>query len=140
MRRGRPPANSSPQRHPFTSKRNTMLDKELQKEILDSIGKSGHSEETELKVNTNINHVLNFSSGAARIQTTVVRKAKLILSQPQALQALSNLQIRCALCKRVISYPCWYHSIRYAVNHFHYFICFDKDSPNKPSTKCYRRE
>ena len=117
-----------------------MLDNDLQQLILDSIAKSGHSEPVELKVNTNINDVLSFSSGAARLQSTLLRKAKLILSKPNELNELSSFQIRCALCKRVISYPCWYYSIHYAVNHFHYFVCFDSSSPSKPSVKCYRRD
>ncbi len=117
-----------------------MIDKNTQDEILESIAKYGKTEEKEIKINTNLNHILSFSSGAARLQTSCIRRARLILSQVEAMRDLSNLQIRCALCHKVISYPAWYYTIRYAVNHFHYFICFDKDSPSKPSVKCYRRD
>ena len=117
-----------------------MIDKELEKSILESISSSGHSELPELKLNTNIHDILSFSSGSARIQSTVLRKAKLIISRPSGLDILSHLQIRCVLCKRVISYPCWYYNIKYAVNHFHYFICFDSESVSKPSTRCYRKD
>jgi hypothetical protein len=113
-----------------------MIDKD---DILDSISRFGKTEEEAIKLNTNINHVLSFSSGAARIQTTCIRKAKLVLSQPLELAILNPFQVRCVLCKKVISYPCWYYDIKYTVNHFHYFLCFDADSPSKPSTKCYRR-
>jgi hypothetical protein len=110
----------------------------LRDEILESIVKYGKAEE--IKLNINVDSILDKSSGSPRIQQTIRRKSVLILSQPLALSALSNLQIRCALCKRVISYPCWYYSVKYAVNHFHYFICFDSVSPSKPSLRCYRRE
>jgi len=116
-----------------------MLTPEQQKEILDSIASSGRVEEKEIKINSNINHVLSFSSGAARIQSTFVRKAQLILSQPAILQSLSNFQIRCALCHRVISYPAWYYNIKYSVNQFHYFVCFDNLNPTKPTARCYRK-
>jgi hypothetical protein len=115
------------------------LDKDLQQEILSSIALAGKTEEPEIKLNPNLSQVLDTASGSPRIQSTFGRRAKLILSQPQTLRNLSSLQIRCALCKRVISYPAWYYEVRYAVNHFHYFVCFDKDSPNKPTAKCYRR-
>jgi len=113
-----------------------MIDKDS---ILAAIASGGKVNNEEIKLNVNINHVLSFSSGAARIQTSCIRHAKLILSQPDELKALSSLQIRCMLCKRVISYPAWYYKMSFAVNQFHYFICFDSDSPNKPTAKCYRR-
>lgn len=117
-----------------------MIDKELQSEILESITKFGKSEEKTIMINTNISDILNFSSGSPRLQSTAARKARLILSKPQSLQVLNNFQIRCILCHKVISYPCWYYNIRYAINHFHYFVCFDSDSSTKPSTRCYRRD
>lgn len=116
------------------------MDNELQKQILESINKSGKSETPELKINTNIDHVLSFSSGSARLQTTLLRKVVLILSKPLGLRELSSQQIRCCLCHRVISYPAWYYEVKYAVNNFHYFVCFDFDSPTKPNTKCYKKE
>jgi len=88
----------------------------------------------------NLNHIAGISSGSLKIYPSISNKFKLILSQPQSLSVLSPFEIRCVFCKRVISYPCWYYSIKYAVNHFHYFVCFDSESPNKPSTRCYRRD
>lgn len=79
--------------------------------------------------------VLSSSSGLARIN----RPFKLILSTPLALKALSPFEIRCCLCRKVISYPCWYHNVRYAINNFHFFVCFDASSGGKPTTKCLRR-
>ena len=117
-----------------------MIDETIKAEILKNISISGSvDEKVKLIINGNINHVLNFGSGAVRLQTNVVRKFSLILSQPAILSTFNPFEIRCALCKRVISYPAWYYEVKYAVNHFHYFICFDKDSPSKPSTSCYRR-
>lgn len=113
-----------------------MIDSETKKEILDLISSRGSTDDKAIQINTNINDILNFSSGSARIQSTVRRKAKLILSQPSRLAILNPFQIRCALCHKVISYPCWYYDVRYAVNHFHYFICFDSNSIDKPSTRC----
>jgi hypothetical protein len=117
------------------------VNNELAQEILRNIALAGDTT-TKVKANIggNINHILNLSSGSPRIQTNVVSRFKLILSQPSELSILNPFEIRCCLCRRVIHYPCWYYSIKYAVNHFHYFVCFDKDSPSKPSTKCYRRD
>ncbi len=117
------------------------MNKDLAREILNSIEAAGN---TDTKINHivdgNLTHILNLSSGAARIQTNVVNRFKLILSQPITLSFMNPFEIRCVLCKKVISYPCWYYSIKYAVNHFHYFVCFDTASPSKPSTRCYRRD
>ena len=87
----------------------------------------------------NIRHVLSLSSGAPRLQTNVVKKFALILSQPSSISILNPFEIRCCLCNSVIHYPAWYYCIKYAVNHFHYFICWDDKHPNEPSTACYRR-
>lgn len=89
--------------------------------------------------NGNMNQVLNFSSGTLSIQSAVARKFGLILSTPEELRAMSPFEIRCCLCRKVISYPSWYYSIKYNVNHFHYFICFDKNCTSKPTTRCYRK-
>ena len=117
------------------------MDKDLQTEILNSIVSAGDST-TKINhiVGGHINHILNLSSGSARLQTNVIKRFNFIISQPAILSLLSSLQIRCCLCKKVISYPAWYYSVRYAVNHFHYFVCFDSTSPHKPSTKCYKKE
>jgi hypothetical protein len=115
------------------------MNTDTKQQILDSISKTGSVESNNI-INGNIDHIISRSSGLPRIQTNALRHFSLILSQPQPLRMLSALAIRCALCKRVISYPCWYYSIKYTVNFFHYFICFDKDSANKPSTSCYRKD
>ncbi|SRR5260370_41526065 len=119
------------------------MNEELANEILRNIALSGTTE-TKIKPiiahsNSGLNHILNLSSGSPRIQTNVVNRFQLILSQPQAISILNPFEIRCCLCRKVISYPAWYYSIKYAINHFHYFVCFDSASPNKPSTRCYRR-
>ena len=116
------------------------MNEELAQEILKNISQSG-SVEAKVKpiIGGNLNHVLSLSSGSPRLQTNVIKRFNLILSQPRLLEWLNPFEIRCAFCRRVISYPCWYYNIKYVVNHFHYFICFDKDSSDKPSVKCYKR-
>ena len=118
------------------------MDKDLAEQMLRNIALSGDSSGARIKpiIGGNLNHILNLSSGSARLQTNVINRFKLILNQPQSISILNPFEIRCALCKRVISYPTWYYSIKYAVNHFHYFICFDSESKDKPSTRCYRRD
>jgi hypothetical protein len=116
-------------------------------EILRNIELSGTAE-TRIKPiivtskDNGLNSVLDLGSGSARLQRNVIKKFKLILSQPRGLPTgiFNSFEIRCCLCRKVISYPAWYHSIEYAVNHFHYFVCFDSSSSDKPSCKCYRRE
>src|SRR6266545_9906 len=115
-----------------------MIDKDLQDEILNLISSSG-AVDSNTHINGHLDHVVSMSSGSPRIQTNVLNKFSVILSQPSALKTISPLGLRCALCKRVISYPAWYYSVKYAVNQFHYFICFVSSSPNKPSTECYRK-
>src|SRR5438105_1951772 len=125
-----------------------MITDEQAKKMLDSISLSGAADESNAASRPVIVgeasrdilvHILNVSSGLPRIRTDVASKFALILNQPVGLAALSNLQIRCCLCRKVITYPAWYHHIKYAVNHFHFFICFDSNSPAKPSTRCYKR-
>lgn len=122
--------------------REIMLTDEMRKQILDSISYGG---EASNKVNliigssANLEQIAGFGSGSIKIYPTIIRKFKLVLSQPSALINHNPFEIRCTLCHKVISYPSWYYSVKYAVNHFHFFVCFDSDSPNKPSTKCYRR-
>jgi len=116
------------------------MNRALADEILTNIALGGTAEKTVKPiVGGNLSHVLSLSSGAARLQTNVVKRFQLILSQPSSIAILNPFEIRCCLCRRVISYPCWYYSVRYAVNHFHYFICWDDKSPDKPNCKCYRR-
>jgi len=116
------------------------LDTTLANEILRNIALSGSADKNiNVIIGGNINHILNLSSGAARLHTNVIPRFTLILSQPTNLSTLNPFEIRCALCKRVIHYPCWYYEVKYVVNHFHYFVCFDSSSPNKVNCKCYRK-
>lgn len=123
------------------------MDKELAEQMLKSIALTGSAEVSRAVIKPiiannnggNIKHILNLSSGSPRLHSNVINRFKLILSQPEILEALSRFEVRCCLCNRVVSYPCWYYSVKYAVNQFHYFVCFDLSSPDKPSTKCYRR-
>jgi hypothetical protein len=124
-----------------------MFNEASRKQILDLIALSGAASEEFIKSKhiilgsrSNLNHIAGVGSGSLKIYPSISRKFSLILSQPLVLQSLNPFEIRCVLCKRVISYPAWYYSIRYAVNHFHYFVCFDSSNPDKPSTKCYRRD
>lgn len=112
----------------------------LATEILKNIELTGDTTtQIKLILNGNLNHVLNLSSGTPRIQTNVIKKFNLILSQPLGLSVLNPFEVRCCLCHRVISYPCWYYEVKYAVNHFHYFVCFSASRADKVSVNCYRR-
>ena len=109
-------------------------------DILKNIALGGTAEKTVNPIiGGNLSHILSLSSGSPRLQTNVIKKFALILSQPSAIDILNPFEIRCCLCKSVVRYPVWYYSIKYAINHFHYFVCFDSTSPSRPSTKCYRR-
>lgn len=120
-----------------------MIDKN---EVLRSIELGGASSEENKTVNVvlgsrnNLNHIAGRSSGTLKIYPSISRKFSLILSIPSALKTLTPFEIRCVMCKNVISYPCWYYSVRYNINHFHYFVCFDSGSPSLVNTKCYRRD
>lgn len=121
------------------------LSDETIKEMLRNIELGGASsvenQETHvvLGARNNLSIILNLSSGLPKIRNEAAKRFTLLLSQPEILKPLNPFEIRCCLCRRVISYPCWYWSKRYAVNHFHYFICFDAASPLVPTTKCYKR-
>lgn len=115
---------------------------ELEKqEILDKIASQGSINEVEDHniINGNMIHILNKASGSPRLQTNVVSRFKLLLSQPEILKDYSSLAIRCALCKRVISYPCWYYRKDYNVNKFHWFVCFSPADSSKATTHCFRK-
>lgn len=121
-----------------------MLDDELAKDILDSIEQVGESsiESARSKnlINSNKSHVVSITSGSPRIQSNVLNRFKLILAIPPFLTKLYNpSEIKCAVCNNRISFPCWYYSVHYVVNAIHYFICFDRFSPDKPSTRCHRK-
>lgn len=122
------------------------LDKDLADSILKSISLSGVADMANARVKQivsvngeNLNHVLSLSSGSPRIQSNVIKRFKLLLSQPLRLEAMNPFEIRCCLCKKVVSYPVWYYEVKYAINHFHYFVCFSPLSKDKPSADCYRK-
>lgn len=83
--------------------------------------------------------ILDYSNGLPKVRFNVAKDAKLILSAPLNLKALSPFAIRCCLCNKVINYPAWYYKVSYSVNVIHYFICFDGSENSKPTAKCYRR-
>lgn len=122
------------------------MNNELAEEILRNIAISGTAE-TKIKIiiatrnnNGNLNHILNLSSGSPRLQTNVIKRFNLVTSQPQSVSILNPFEIRCCLCNKVISYPAWHYVNQYAVNHFHYFICYDAlNKDGKPNVKCYKR-
>src|SRR5665213_858043 len=118
-----------------------MIDEQMKTELLSSINKSIIEQSRRniiIASAANMNQITSISSGSLKINPAAVKRFRLILEQPLS-QAFSPFEIRCCLCHRVISYPCWHYEVKYAVNHFHYFICFDKNSTDKPSTKCYRK-
>jgi hypothetical protein len=113
------------------------------KEILKSIAHSGNTSSGKSIIigsNVHLNNITDSSNGAVRLSRSVIKKFSLILSQPVSLSGFDKQEIRCALCERIIRYPCWYYEVKYAVNHFHYFICFSATRSDKPTTQCYRRE
>lgn len=121
------------------------LKDELVSEILASVSLTGAAEKANAELNLiignrdNIGHIMQLATGLPKIKPSLVQKFTLILSQPKPLIGLSPFSIRCAFCSNIITYPAWYFNIRYTVNSFHYFICFDPSSNTKPTTRCYRR-
>lgn len=93
-----------------------------------------------LESRNNLQNILQTHSGKPKIRTDAIRKFQLILDTPSAIRLLDRNSLRCCFCKRIITFPVWYYSLKYAVNHFHYFICFDATSPDKPTAKCYKRD
>ena len=121
------------------------LDDKAKEDILKSISISGVASDENKTVQivlasrNNLNTILDSSSGLARIRTNAANKFKLLISQPLVLTGFNPFELRCVLCKKVITYPAWYLCLRYAVNEFHYFVCFDSNSPDKVTAHCYRR-
>lgn len=118
---------------------------DLKAEILRSIQTEGVSSEDNkvfsvvIASRSNTANIINPASGTPRIRPNVLKKFELILARPAVLSALSPLAIRCCLCHKVIAYPAWYMRIQYAVNHFHYFVCFNPAVPENVTAKCYKR-
>ena len=111
------------------------ITKDWRKETLDSILYTGTAEAPVKLALASQEQILDLSSSTPRIRRTIAGKFILIIEKPIELS-----EVRCSLCgKRIFQYPCWYHIIKYKVNHLACVICFDKDSADKPSTKCFRR-
>jgi hypothetical protein len=112
-------------------------------EILRSIETEGASLEENKTVHlvlgsrSNLNHIAGVGSGTMKIYPSIAKKFSLILSTPESLKILHPFEIRCVMCKKVISYPAWYYNIKYSVNHFHYFVCMNDKTVN---ANCYRRD
>ena len=87
----------------------------------------------------NLGQILNLSSGLPKIRKDKVDKFNFILSQPLGIRSIPRHDIRCCLCQEIIYFPCWYYRIDYAVNQFHYFVCFDSASSQLVNASCYRR-
>lgn len=121
------------------------LDDKTRQEILTSIATEGFSADENKAIRVIIagkqhaDKILTLSSGLPRIKGNLLHSFKLILSQPSALQAINPFEIRCTLCRNVISYPAWHFTQIFNVNHFHYFVCFDGSNPLKPTARCYKR-
>lgn len=121
------------------------LDKDTLDQILKDITNTGYSLEENRSVNlvlasrSNLTTILDSSSGLPKVKASIAKQFKLVLSIPLALQAFNPFEIRCCLCHKVIMYPAWYYMVRFAVNEFHYFICFDRHSANKVTARCYKR-
>jgi hypothetical protein len=119
--------------------------KDEMKEILNSISLRGVADELQALVNPLIASrsqgmaLLDLGSGIPKPKKRLIHQFHLILSKPPVIEAISNLSIRCCFCSAVISYPCWYYQVKYAINHFHYFVCFDGDKPNEVTARCFRR-
>jgi hypothetical protein len=118
------------------SKRDIPID--WKKEVLDSILLTGTATaDARVIVSVDASQILDFSAGRPRIRRSLLKHFKLILSPP-----ISD-KIQCCLCHSQINdtnYPIWYYSVRFVKNQFHYFVCFDSQSPSKPSCRCYRRD
>lgn len=121
------------------------MDDSTKKEILKSIALTGAASRENARtvpviadLETANNSILDRAGGLAKIKPYLIKsgKFKLVLSQPSQLQAMSNFEIRCCLCRKVIAYPAWHHDLKLAVNHLHYFVCFDATSAGKPTARC----
>ena len=122
-----------------------MISDELAKEMLRNIALTGAVNEENSIIKPviagigNLDVIVNRSAGLPRIRDDKVKQFGLIIQQPVLLAILNSFEIRCCLCRRVISYPAWYYEIQYAVSHIHFFICFDSNSSTKPTTRCMRK-
>lgn len=122
------------------------LDDDTIKEMLKSISLSGSADANAavfkpvVASKAQAPNILNLTSGLPRISWNYLAKFEPIIGKPTILSPLNSFEIRCCLCNKIISYPCWYYQIRYAVNWFHYFVCFNAMSPRRVTAVCYRRD
>ncbi len=125
------------------------LQDRIRRDILPSIELTGSTETIINPIiaskNNGINNILDYGSGSVRLQRSIINKFKLVLIKPPGLSIFEPHDIRCYLCNRVIAFnqrPVWHYSIRYAVNHFHYFVCSNEQSlkEQKVNASCYRRD
>lgn len=123
----------------------SMINDDTKSELLRNIELVGSSDSDNASTSivianrSHLNLVTTKSSGTIKIIPRLVNQFQLTISCPQALRAMSPLDIRCCLCRKVITYPCWYYKVSYAVNAFHFFVCFDRNSSTKVNSKCFRR-
>ena len=105
------------------------MDEILANSLLRDIELSGSVGERKIEIL--INHLpenlLDKSGGKSRIRPSLVQSFTLLLSQTE-LASLSNLEIRCFNCGRILSYPAWHFVRRLRRKHFHYFLCFGGSS------------
>ena len=90
--------------------------------------------------NDSISKIMDFNTSIPRVKRGLVGKFNLQISKPT--EILDKQVVHCCLCGKVLNFDrelVWYHLIRYAVNCFATFICYDPASPSKPTTRCYRR-
>ena len=125
----------------FTESSKSSVASNWRTDILNSILLSGNAE-SDIKIETaKRSQIMDFNASKPRLKRSLVDKFTLILSKPDFV--LSEQAIKCCLCGRTINFnnaPVWYYLIKYNVNCFAAFICFDSASPSKPSVKCYRRD
>lgn len=85
-------------------------------------------------------NLMKRSSGLPKLSPYYAKNFELLMGRPKILAVMHPTEIRCACCNKVIRYPAWYWVQRFNKNHFHYFICYDPNSPEKPTSICYRPE
>lgn len=101
------------------------MDETLANSLLRDIELSGSVGESKIEVliNHEPQNVIDRSGGKSRIRPSLVSSFQILLSQTE-LASLSNLEIRCFNCGRILSYPAWHFVRRLRKKHFHYFLCF----------------
>lgn len=105
---------------------------------IENLGRSVSFEDfgVDIKVNENLDLILDRSSGKTRIRNARARMFNLTLSQPEIIAHLSPFEVRCLWCKSVISYPCWSATVKFDRNTFLFFVCFSEVSPSDVKLTC----